>query len=71
MRGASSSWERAYRPTTEVTMPHRFVFDCPSCRAEMHVDAAIRAELLADGCVLCRAPVTSDAFSAPVDAETG
>lgn len=39
-----------------------FVFDCSACRSEMRVDADVRAEMLADGCVLCRAPVTDAAF---------
>jgi hypothetical protein len=53
-----------------LTMAHRYVFDCPSCRTEMHVDADIRAEMLADGCVLCRTPVTTDDFTESVGAET-
>lgn len=52
-----------------LTMAHRFVFDCPSCSAEMHVDADIRTEILADGCVLCRASVTTDAFSRAVGSD--
>ncbi|MFC5367504.1 DUF7560 family zinc ribbon protein [Salinirubrum litoreum] len=51
-------------------MAHRFVFDCPSCGAEMHVDADIRAEILAEGCVLCRTSVTSDAFTTASGVET-
>ena len=51
-------------------MAHRFVFDCPSCGAEMNVDADIRAEILADGCVLCRAAVTAEAFTTATSAET-
>jgi predicted RNA-binding Zn-ribbon protein involved in translation (DUF1610 family) len=54
----------------EVTMAHRFVFDCPSCGTEMQVDDDIRAEILAEGCVLCRTSVTSDAFSTVSGAET-
>jgi hypothetical protein len=69
MLGGTSSTSAAYQPTMGQTMAHRFVFDCPSCSAEMHVDADIRAEILAEGCVLCRAAVTTDAFGQSVDSE--
>jgi hypothetical protein len=46
-----------------ATMAGTFVFDCPACRSEMRVDADVREEMLTDGCVLCRAPVTDDAFA--------
>lgn len=70
MLGAPSSTSVAYWATMGLTMAHRFVFDCPSCSTEMHVDADIRAEMLADGCVLCRASVTADAFTEAVGPET-
>jgi hypothetical protein len=70
MLGGTSSTSAAYQPTMGQRMAHRFVFDCPSCSAEMHVDADIRAELLAEGCVLCRAPVTPDAFTTASGVET-
>jgi hypothetical protein len=44
-------------------VPRRFVFDCPGCDARVVVDAAIRAELLAEGCVLCRTSVSAEDFS--------
>ncbi|WP_455431125.1 DUF7560 family zinc ribbon protein [Salinigranum halophilum] len=43
-------------------MSRRFVFDCPSCDSEIIVDDDIRAEILADGCVMCRTPVDTDSF---------
>jgi hypothetical protein len=44
------------------TMAREFVFDCPECGVETDVDADVRDELLADGCVLCESPVDADAF---------
>ncbi|WP_449271867.1 DUF7560 family zinc ribbon protein [Halostella pelagica] len=41
----------------------RFTFDCPECSAEVDVDDDIRAEILDNGCVLCRAQVGPSAFS--------
>jgi hypothetical protein len=46
-----------------ATTAATFEFDCPACRSEMRVDADVREEILADGCVLCRTPVTDEAFA--------
>lgn len=43
-------------------MPRRFRFDCPACEAEVFVDGDIRAEVLEDGCLLCRTAVGTDSF---------
>lgn len=43
-------------------MPREFVFDCPACDSTVIVDDDIRSAILADGCVLCRAPVDTDSF---------
>jgi endogenous inhibitor of DNA gyrase (YacG/DUF329 family) len=43
-------------------MPQRFVFDCPACTTEVVVDADVRSDVLANGCVLCRAPVDTSDF---------
>jgi Zn-finger nucleic acid-binding protein len=48
-------------------MPQRFVFDCPACETEMVVDADVRSDVLADGCVLCRAPVDAGDFAPVAD----
>jgi hypothetical protein len=40
-----------------------FTLDCPECDLVTAVDADIRAEILDAGCVICRAPVSADAFS--------
>lgn len=42
---------------------HEFDFVCPECAHEIEVNASMREALIANGCVLCGAAVTADAFS--------
>ncbi|WP_372909494.1 hypothetical protein [Salinigranum sp.] len=44
-------------------MTSQFVFDCTACDVETTVDSGIRAELLAEGCVLCGGSVEADDFT--------
>lgn len=39
---------------------HQFV--CPTCDADIVVDADVRAGILEDGCPVCLAPVTTGDF---------
>jgi transcription elongation factor Elf1 len=50
-------------------MPPQFRFDCPACVVETTVDSRVRAEILANGCVICEASVGSDAFCRPSGGE--
>jgi transcription elongation factor Elf1 len=43
-------------------MPRKFVFDCPGCDAEVVVDADVRSEILAGGCVMCRSSTDAGSF---------
>lgn len=38
-------------------------FVCPECRQEIEVNAPMRDALIANGCVVCGAPVSDEAFS--------
>ncbi|WP_411965684.1 hypothetical protein [Haloferax sp. YSMS24] len=48
----------------------RHHFHCPSCGADVVVDDVIRRSILDEGCLLCLAAVTDDAFEATVGAES-
>ncbi|WP_202614432.1 DUF7560 family zinc ribbon protein [Halostella litorea] len=52
-------------------MSNQFTFDCPECSVDVVVDDPIRAQILVDGCVLCGAPVGTDAFSRADPATSG
>lgn len=56
---------------TEDSMPRKFVFDCPACDVESVVDADIRAEVLEEGCVMCRTSVDAGAFVPLSEADAG
>ena len=38
-------------------------FVCPECAHEIEVNASMREALIANGCVICGASVSADAFS--------
>lgn len=38
-------------------------FVCPECGQEIEVNASMREALLANGCVICGADLSADAFS--------
>ena len=40
-----------------------FDFVCPECAHEIEVNASMREALIANGCVICGAAVTTEAFS--------
>ncbi|SDN10344.1 hypothetical protein SAMN04487949_3377 [Halogranum gelatinilyticum] len=63
MRGQHPSDNLTSFFVTEASVSRQFVFTCPECALETDVDGDIRAELLEDGCLLCDASVTTDAFS--------
>ncbi|WP_191967071.1 MULTISPECIES: hypothetical protein [Haloferax] len=48
----------------------RHQFHCPSCGADVVVDDRVRRYVLDDGCLLCLAPVTDDAFEMVAEAES-
>ncbi|MGB9965206.1 hypothetical protein [Halobacterium sp. CBA1126] len=50
-----------------MSASEEFTFVCPSCGESMAVNPAMRDALVDNGCVVCGASVTTDAFS-PVDA---
>lgn len=47
----------------------RHRFDCPYCEADILVDSNVKSGLLDDGCPICLAPVTTEAFSRAMNAE--
>jgi transcription elongation factor Elf1 len=53
------------RANDEIPMSasEEFTFDCPSCGASMAVNASMRDALVENGCVVCGASVTAEAFS--------
>lgn len=46
-----------------MSRAEEYVFFCPECGQEIEVNASMREALLANGCVICGAAVTDDAFS--------
>lgn len=45
-----------------------YTFVCPECGETMSVNGPMRDALVENGCVVCGASVTDDAFSARTDA---
>lgn len=39
-----------------------FVFSCPECGEAMEVNESMKEALVENGCVICGAPITDDAF---------
>lgn len=50
-----------------MTASEELTFVCPSCGESMEVNPAMRDALVENGCVVCGASVTAEAFS-PVEA---
>jgi len=50
-------------------MTPRFKFDCPACVVETAVDAGVRTEILAHGCVICETAIGPAAFHRLPDGE--
>lgn len=46
-----------------------YTFVCPDCGESMSVNASMRDALVANGCVVCSAPVTEKDFSKSEDVE--
>ena len=46
-----------------MSRAEEYVFFCPECGQEIEVNASMREALIANGCVICGAAVTDDAFS--------
>lgn len=63
MRGQRQFDKRTSFFVTEASVSRQFVFTCPECALETDVDGDIRTELLEEGCLLCHASVTVEAFS--------
>ncbi|GAA0288479.1 hypothetical protein GCM10009000_124600 [Halobacterium noricense] len=58
--------ERAYAQVA-MSASEEFTFVCPSCGESMAVNPSMRDALVENGCVVCGASVTTEAFS-PTDA---
>lgn len=46
-----------------MSASEEFTFDCPECGASMEVNPAMKDALVANGCVVCGASVSPEAFS--------
>ena len=55
---------------SEDAQPEDMVFYCPACTESLTVNESMKAALVANGCVICGASVTADAFSEPSSFES-
>lgn len=72
MRPESSRWtvesngfySRYCTPCIEMvgTASEESTFGCPECGQEITVDAAMQEAIVANGCPVCTAPVSSESF---------
>ncbi|MCU4802620.1 hypothetical protein OB920_19855 [Halobacteria archaeon HArc-gm2] len=46
-----------------MSASEEYVFVCPDCEESMEVNPSMRDALVANGCVVCGAPVSIDAFT--------
>ncbi|WP_254841069.1 DUF7560 family zinc ribbon protein [Natronomonas marina] len=46
-----------------VEPSEEYTFVCPACDESLAVDTGMKDALIENGCVICRATVTADAFT--------
>lgn len=46
-----------------MSVSEEFTFDCPDCGESMEVNSAMKDALVTNGCVVCGASVSPQAFS--------